>query len=140
MESITILPDKAVSLTKSPYLKPYYDKTGYNYIVMVTDNSKDSINHEPFLTNDTGNPNFVAPIVRVWAKGYLDQLPIPSPTDYGVKLKQSDDNCNGSFDWWKVLTINGFTASILTQTPTYNICGSVDPTNGDYDFFPYLLK
>jgi hypothetical protein len=140
MESITILGDPAAtSSATAPLLKPKFDKIpGETYTVMVTDN----LNGDPktgFLTsNPSDTEHFVAPILRIWSKGYLVTLPQPYPlsTDpnyYGVKL-ENDKSCTISktdtnYDWWKVIDITGLTPSVTV----YNTCGDGSAPS----FFPY---
>jgi len=119
MESISILGDKlAKPSAKAPMLKPFYDQPNEMYTVMVADN-----NASGSLISDPADPGFIAPILRVWAKGYLVTFPTVSsnPTDpnyYGVKLQNGA--CDVSNAWWTPLTITGSGPS--TSTP--NTCSS----------------
>ena len=65
----------------------------------VTDYS-DVFPGDRYLTYDVNDADvqdiFVSPVVRVWSAGYLVQT---------VKLENS--LCDGSYDWWHVLDING---------------------------------
>jgi hypothetical protein len=147
MESISILGDPVSKPSaNAPMIKPYFDKiSGETYTVMVTDN----LLGEPgtgYLTKDrTDIDHFVAPILRVWAKGYLVPLhqPFPQLGDlnyYGVKLENGDIGCRISTDgntrdndWWKALEING--SSLLPTATIINTCGG-----STADFFPYGVE
>ncbi|HMD89887.1 MAG TPA: hypothetical protein VKF38_12055, partial [Anaerolineaceae bacterium] len=142
MESISILGDPTSKPTaKAPMLKPFYDKTsGEYYSVIVNDNTAGG-----YLTSITkdihGNPNpdFIAPILRVWAKGYLVPLPQPTPgalgsaNYYGVQLVNGS-GCDGNTNWWKVLDISAANIYITPTitTPNENTCG-----DGDSSLIPY---
>ncbi len=134
MESISVLGDPASKPTaKAPMLKPFFDKISLEtYTVMVADN-----NAGGFLTNDPGDPNFIAPMLRVWAKGYLVTYPtaFPNPTDpnyYGTKLQNG--GCDGSNSWWHAIDIVASTPKVNA----INTCGGGNSSsNGDPSFFPY---
>lgn len=134
MESISILGDPLSKPTaKAPMLKPFYDKTiGETYSVMVADN-----NASGYLTNKTDDPNFIAPMLRVWAKGYLVTYPtaFPNPTDdnyYGTKLEKGP--CDGKNNWWNPIDIVASTPKVSVV----NTCGGGSSlSNRDEGFFPY---
>ena len=83
----------------SPYYTPKYDGI---YKVFVTDYSANDPSGNRFLTNDPDDSQiqdiFVAPIVRVWSYGNLIQT---------VKIEVGSSGCDGSYDWWHVVDING---------------------------------
>lgn len=98
----------------APYYTPKYDGP---YKVFVTDYSAEAPSENRYLTHNPGDLDpldlFVAPVVRVWASGYLLQ---------SVKLE--DSLCDGSYDWWHVLDIQG--ANVPTSV---NSCDNQSSVN-----------
>jgi subtilisin family serine protease len=106
-----------LTLSTTPFLKPKF-VTGA-YTLMVTDYSKEFSSGAPFINGNTASDNFVAPVLRLWSKGYLVA---------DVRLEDAGVDCTGTNDWWKVLTLTG-TAPYVTKVNTCDTGGT---------FMPYL--
>jgi len=97
------------------------------YGLFVTDYSKvDGYNggsgvDTAYLIGDPSDPDFAAPVVRVWIKGVLSKSNI-------IKLEEGDTACNGSNDWWKAATLQG--SSVIVE----NLCDTGTTIGG---FMPY---
>ncbi|MDR3573360.1 MAG: S8 family serine peptidase [Anaerolineaceae bacterium] len=133
MESISILGDPLSKPTvKAPLLKPFYDVSGEYYRVLVATNEQG--NNSEYLGGTTSSdPGFIAPILRIWSKGYVIIYPTTFPVltdikNYGVRLE--DGGCDGTNFWWNPIDITGSGPSVTIK----NTCGG---SSSDYSIFPY---
>jgi hypothetical protein len=100
------------TMTSSPYYKPKYKG---NYYVYITDRNSSEGNSN-LKVYDRQDPQFTAPIMRYWTKGYIKGIARLSST------------CDGTHDWWRPMRLNGTTIDVKDTT---NLCFGVSPLD-DY--------